>query len=998
MRKSIKKILMCTSAACLIGSFVFVATNLITRADDVGLKAEYVKGETIEIPDRTLGTGSNSKKVKPTIYSPSGKKYTDNSVLLREMGEYEVVYTAEIDGKTVTEREEFRRVSPIYSIEGSGTYEYKANETTPNTYGINVELSSGSSLVYNKIIDLNELPNNAKLLKLYVVPETIGYCDFRQINVTLTDIYDPANQVIIEGNNVADGYHDGIWDYEYARYMMYMRAGTVLSTPRGFERSTLHIGNTYGYPSSNSFCGLLTSKLETDIFSFSFDYDTKQVIRKGGLVVDLDDPAHFTDVWGGFTTGEVELSISLSSFVNTTGSFVLTEIAGEKLGGQTTFYDTEAPELTVDYGDYTKNTIPSVGVGNSYRLFDATAQDTYSGKTEVIKKVFYDYVGAKEAISVVDGAFVPTKAGIYTIEYTAIDYCGNVAKETCEIEVTSGYALISAGFVNGTKTTKALAGVWTSIAEIQVGGGYGKLQTMVKAFAPDGKECEILDGKILPVKAGEYQIVYTVSDYVGQTKTVRYEISVSANDSPVFVEDTVLYRNYMNGYSYELPKLEAYKADGNSLKPIKTEIVVSDSNGTRTLSDNVYIPSVSTDGADIKVVYRATSNGKTVEKEYKGKGYITRGTQGLQMEKFFVATSGIKALSKSDSLEYSTAINGSKMEFINPLLANSFSLMMNFSKMQPTFNLKFVLEDFESAKIKAEVELVANNGEYSLWVNGVENKLPSFKTGETSDYYLLFDNIRSRVGVKDSSNTTSYYSTSNQGIYFPSGKVYLTIEFSNMTVENTLILKKLNEQYLARMAVDLLRPSIDIFIDTVGNKYELGDIAIASKAVGLDVLDPFVKTVLTVRDAEGNVVRDCMTGVVLNGVPCDQEYRFMIEKVGDYTVTYQATDSQNRTTPYQYVVSMTDSEAPTLSLYYDIVTEATIGDYVYVPEGKGQDNVDGEVKVYYYVLTPNCVTHALDREKYDGFEVTAKGTYVIRYALYDQYGNLAVYDYTIDVK
>ena len=200
------------------------------------------------------------------------------------------------------------------------------------------------------------------------------------------------------------------------------------------------------------------------------------------------------------------------------------------------------------------------------------------------------------------------------------------------------------------------------------------------------------------------------------------------------------------------------------------------------------------------------------------------------------------------------------------------------------------------------------------------------------------------------------------------------------------------------MSVDLLRPSIDIFIETVGNKYEFGDVVVTSKAVGLDVLDPFVKTVMTVMDGQGNLVRDCMTGEELKGVSCDKEYHFMIEKYGEYTVSYQATDSQNRTATYQYVVSTQDEVAPVLELGYDIVEKAEINDYVYVPEGKGTDNVDGDVTVYYYIITPDGVVHAFNRDTYDGVKITSSGTYVIRYALYDQSGNLAVYDYAIQVK
>ena len=235
MKKTRKKIVAFVGAFIFACSVGLVASNFLVSAENVGFKEEYIKGEKIDVPERTLSDGSKTQKASAVVYAPSGKTYTSNSIVLREMGEYEVVYSAVIDGKTITEVETFKSISSLYTIEGTGSYEYKANEKTPNTKGLNVELSSGSTFVYNKVINLNEIPEKADFLKLYVVPDTIGFCDFRGITVTLTDIYDSANQVIISGNNVTDGYHDGIWDYEYAKYMMYLRAGTILSTPRGLE-------------------------------------------------------------------------------------------------------------------------------------------------------------------------------------------------------------------------------------------------------------------------------------------------------------------------------------------------------------------------------------------------------------------------------------------------------------------------------------------------------------------------------------------------------------------------------------------------------------------------------------------------------------------------------------------------------------------------------------------------------------------------------------------
>jgi hypothetical protein len=184
------------------------------------------------------------------------------------------------------------------------------------------------------------------------------------------------------------------------------------------------------------------------------------------------------------------------------------------------------------------------------------------------------------------------------------------------------------------------------------------------------------------------------------------------------------------------------------------------------LDNNVYVPVITENGTDIKITYRGNCNGKTVSKEYEGKGYITKGDRGLMMEKFFITPASITATSKNDCLEYTTSTNGATMEFINPLLADGFSLMLNFSKMQTNASLKFVLKDFANAANTVEVKMADDNGNYSLWVNGEQHELSSF--APNADYYLVFDNLQSRVGLKDMAGATTYFSVSDEQYYFSS--------------------------------------------------------------------------------------------------------------------------------------------------------------------------------------------------------------------------------------
>lgn len=988
--------------AFLLVLVLSLATSLATAAISVFadtaemtvFESEYIKGQTLELKETTLG----SVKAKPTLVAPSGKTYSGDSATLKEMGVYKAIFK---EGNSVVKEETFRCVSPICSTVGNASVEYKANAATPLVYGLNAQLSDGSSFTYNKVLNLNNLTGK-ELVKLYVVPQNRGYCDFLQINFTLTDIYDSRNQVIVEVNNVTDGYHNGVWDYEYSKFTAYMRAGTILSTPSGIEyrvgEEVLHVGNTYGTNLICSFCGLGSGSYDKQNLSFSFDYEKKQILTKGEVVIDLDDPNHFTDIWNGFTTGEVLLSVSFSGYRSNYGTAVITEIGGEPVSSEATFYDEVSPEIAVDYGVYgSKDNIPSGCIQNAYSIFPATAKDTYSGNIGVATKVYFDYSGTKEEIALNNGAFVPTKKGLYTIEYTAVDRCGNLAKETVEVEIERSTAYIALSFAED-KITQTKAGKWIPVAEVNATGGYGEKTVSFEATAPDGSACEIKEGKILVIKKGNYTVKATATDYVGQSVSKTYTIAVTANDEPVFIDEVVTPRYFMNGYTYQLPTLQAYKADGNRLTPIATSIMVKDGGGNRTLTSDLFVPTVTADGSEVTVTYAATINGKTVSDKHTAKGYITKKTAGaLLMDKFFVNTSKVTATANSASITLNTTAAGESSAFINALLANSFSLMANFGDMGGAWDTEFVLEDAENAKISVAASVRKTADGYYFIVDGKENLLRTFD--ETADYYLVFSNVYSRIGLKNAtSGTTAWFSLSGDGVYFPSGKVYLTVNFKSISASSaTLTLKSLNRQNLKSMGADLLAPSIDLFADAVGKKYVVGDSVLVSKAVALDVLDPYVTLSVTVKDSDKNFVKDKATGLTLNNVSAEVDYSFNVEAAKTYLVVYTATYDDGEKETYQFAVTVADTKKPTFRLEHKVATTASVGRYVYVPKAIATDDKDGATDVYYYVITPDGVVRTFERDKYDGFKVQTKGTYTIRYVSYDASGNMALYDYKVVV-
>ena len=66
--------------------------------------------------------------------------------------------------------------------------------------------------------------------------------------------------------------------------------------------------------------------------------------------------------------------------------------------------------------------LPNAKVGYTYPIFDATAFDSVTGTSEVELSVFYNYFANQRfETSIVDGRFLVSREGRFTIEYKSKD-------------------------------------------------------------------------------------------------------------------------------------------------------------------------------------------------------------------------------------------------------------------------------------------------------------------------------------------------------------------------------------------------------------------------------------------------------------------------------------------------------------------------------------------------------------------------------------------------
>ena len=198
------------------------------------------------------------------------------------------------------------------------------------------------------------------------------------------------------------------------------------------------------------------------------------------------------------------------------------------------FEVTEQPKITVDT-DY--DVMPEAVVGKSYPVPTATAHDLYSDDVEVNVNVWYNYASNDRiSVSFVDGKFIAKYAGYYAIVYTATNRSGITAQKVLWVHAKTEPNPITID-LSPDRITSCKAGEFIQYAAATISGGNGNVSLSV--YAKNGDTVLRTDGGFRPEKTGTWQIVYTAVDYVGNSKIVGYDVTVTANELPVLVDNII---------------------------------------------------------------------------------------------------------------------------------------------------------------------------------------------------------------------------------------------------------------------------------------------------------------------------------------------------------------------------------------------------------------------------------------------------------------------------
>lgn len=976
-----KKRKMYAAILILLSPFVFSGTSNHLELDatineeniNIQLKESYDLNETLSFPTNNITIDGQNYLCEYFLLTPSNKTCYGQEFSLDEVGQYELTIRVN-NGLTYHNITKQFQVYPFFCQTTS-----ESSMVNLTDLGMEVNLIDGDSLIINKTIDLSNVSSDDELINIQINPTEINEADFTILNIKFIDVNDENSYLKVTIQSAPIGEKGEI------PFSSYALAGATNQPLTGYEEELgrLHRNNQWGSYFPLSFY----NNGGNQTIDIRYDSLTKEVFSLPNYrIIDLDDPDFFTNKWNGFTSGIVNIEITATSYKKNTANFIVKSLCGKPIDSIYAM-DKVSPTLTIDYD---LNNIPNAMLNKPYPLFNATALDDTDGNVNVIKKVYKNYLKTNQFdVLVKDNSFVPTQKGLYTIEYTAYDKSGNKTKEIVNVNVVDNIENVEIKLVESDKITSGKLGYYVPLAKYSVSGGSGNIsvETIVKY---NGKKIEIVDNKFLPEYEGNYEIIYTATDYLANSITTAYNFKGIVSNEPVYTSQPIIPKYLIKGKKYSFEDYYAIDYSKGSPNKVKTNLFVSD-DGNKTLVKGEYVVSTSLDY--LEFIYEA--NGYELSKRVK---VVNVGdNNNLDLTKYFDATNNFIVSAKDNAISFNSSTSG-QIDFIRELLVGDFSIKMSIENGKNIEAISLILQDFvnEEEKIKLTYQknsnqaifLINNKPLYQLTDFGfLDNSVSNEFTLTTNGTYVTpFGNVSLLLNT---------YENGKEFKGFSSTKIYVSIIVENASDDYTLNVRNISGQPMNITKKDRIKPLI-VLTGDYGGEYNINEIVTIPPAQASDILDPNIEFYLTVKTPSGDIVVD-ENNVALNKVNPHKTYHFKVSEYGNYIVTYIAKDTNNgQEKPMSYAIICEDKIAPTI--YFEVKENAVIGEKIIINNFKIADNYskNENLKTYVYLVMPNG-ENILMKEGYYSFVPKDKGIYKIVATVYDEAKNIGLKEVTIRV-
>lgn len=938
---------------------------------------------------------------------------------------------------------------PAYSYDGSfgyatGIIDIDGVAHIDDPLGLGVNFSEEVTLSYAKPIYLadntkGDEANPIPLVELAITPKNPVRKDPNSETVTQGDIEFGRVTIRLEDVNDASNYIDIMGRYSpFNSHQTYCQVETPNMSRAGYNQGTLtnEYNNKRGYGTS-SWIGFSGDTNQT--LAFYYDYNSMDVtvdnsyndftinsglakIRNVGAATDI---VSGDILFGGFSSRWVNLKIIFSDVFSEDCNVIIRSVDGQRMltDKYDKLIDTSTP--IVDFSFLYDNDTP-VGEANSfYPYVQCTGYDFLDGYDVDINVDVYEGKHTVEecaSLTALKGAnikkdgFTPDHSGLYTLVYTATDKSGLESEKTCKVIRITQYLSRPTFVFDKEFEEEVLVGSKIEVPKATIEGGSGFNNVSIAIYEMLGGSLISNTNKFTASKAGYYQIVYSfVDDVFGEGEYVTY-VKAVISDKPVF-EKAVMPIAVMSGKPFFVPTIKAIDYLSYNGMGVETEVVKYvkeegvDANGGSVNTDWVvvegsYTPTIAS--GKLKVKYYAEAildqNSRAYSEVYEIDVVYLQAVKG-KLQEFFIqngdfTTTEINAGINNTQFVFTPNTAGSYLQFVNPVVANSFTSTYNFDFAYSTIkSMSVVLADSQNTSEKITIKLYALSDEkvavcFSGKIYEVDGSL--IKKGDKVG--LVSVNYANGIisGENGKIDKVQYYDDGSDFKGFSSGKVYYTLTFDeldNSGVEKTgvRITNFCGKPTFAKQQANN-QPPVITFEGTVSTYSEINTTVLLPSAMASDLFDPNVDVFLRIYAPDGTIV--------VNGVDASVRNYFTLEQPGKYDIMYYVNGSNGKETTSGFAIYSTDIVDPTIDVYGQYKTAQKIGSELKVFKAKAHDNIDTDedLELKVYMLRPDTYFEYLgDGSQELTYTFTQQGIYRLRYFVFDSYGNYCQKIYEIKV-
>lgn len=991
------------------------------------VESQIALNSEIEVPSSINVEFNGTKTAKNgVVVYPDGKVVNAGKIRLNQAGLYELRFYFEDKGITHTAVQKVDVYSEYFSLSNASGGEIIVTDDENKLYcqkdGVKVNLKSGTSFVYNKVLDLRECGEDglASIIELdgrygHFDEDGVYVPDVLEGWVRLTDCYNPNLYIELrmqKSVNYTGCLFPGVRTNNQAVTGMDKGVVQVLGSSRIITLDGIKYRVWMGEGSMN--VGMYNMKtVMTTGAVWKYDMQTNRVYLSynGGenfLVTDLDEPLIYTggNYFPGFTTGEVYVSIYANGYESTYANTEIVSIGKDNLKDvvDKAYVDTFAPVVEVEQ---TKTTHTGVygAVGDYFTIPSAKAIDV--NIVEGIDVAVYRGYGTNMAtnVSVDGGKFKLEHKDVYTIVYTARDKAGN-----------KGYGIFTVSTVD-TPDNRAITLNIVQSGSVEAGKPIENLYEITNSINVATSDVDVkisiksenqnLEGKgedftFTPYFAGDYVVSYEYTDGVfSYQKTVNLQCTASSN--VCFMDDIQSPKYYLKGDFYAIDDIKGYTFISGKPEPVATDVYAVFDDGEKQKITDVSKLEI-TGNESVYFIYE-TKSGKsliTQKSQIIVSEYYNAGGRklGYDMTKFFVGDYTASAVGSDGkrikNITYtSNKLSGDNtLSYFNPISGRNFVLEYKVVLDEANFEkLRINLTDCSNDKNKLFLDIV--NGEDSTYVSVNGGSLVKLEHISFVDSFITvsYDYDSKFLRVQDFSASVN----------FDAKTVYLDVETLGMSGKSSVIITRVNNHTLAgNNYADSSEP--ELYIRDFQGDYEQGDIVTVSVPEYSDVVSgvDYSSANIRITCSDGQTVYD-ENGNPLTNLNPSEVYKIKLDRIAKFYVIYEIKDFSENIAQRTIIVNCADTIAPTIVLnnikdgetikvkpYQEIKINFTVSDNVTAAK-----DIITYIHLYcvdMFSYVPNVSNIKSENVPVDGvykekFAITIKGRYQAQINVQDAEGN-----------